>query len=362
MNFIDVLPEHIRLIQPYKPGKPVEEVERELGISAIKLASNENPLGPSPKAVDAVRSFLEDSGRYPEDTGYYLRQRLAGRYGVDMDNVIVGAGSSDILAMTCHALLDHETEILTSEGSFVLYYLFSQAVGAKLVTVPLKDFTFDLTAMAKAIGPRTRVIILANPNNPTGTMVGKDEVRRFMAGVPENTLVIFDEAYFEYVKDETYPDAFEYLTDGRPVLILRTFSKAYGLAGFRIGYGIGTSEVIEALHKVRPPFNVPSVSQVAALAALEDVDHVTRSVETNRRELDFLAGQFQARALQFVPSVANFVLVDVQLPAATAFDKLLKLGVIVRPMQGAGFPTMVRVSVGTREENVKFLTALDQIR
>lgn len=362
MNFVDVIPEHIRRIQPYKPGKPVEEVERELGITAIKLASNENPLGPSPKAVEAVRAFLEDSGRYPEDTGYYLRRQLAERYGVGMENVIVGAGSSDILAMTTHSLLDHETEVLTSDGSFVLYYLFCQSVGAKLVTVPLNNYTFDLDAMAEAIGPRTRLVLLANPNNPTGTMVGKESVRRFMDKVPEETLVVFDEAYFEYVRDESYPDSFEYLAEGRAVLILRTFSKAYGLAGFRIGYGIGRPDVIECLNKVRPPFNVPSLGQVAAQAAFEDFDHVTRSVEENRRELDFLAREFEARTLPFVPSVANFVLVDVGLPAGDVFDKLLGLGVIVRPMQGAGFPTMVRVSVGTHEENVTFLAALDQIR
>ena len=362
MNFVDVIPEHIRKIQPYQPGKPIEEVERELGISAIKLASNENPLGPSPKAVEAVRSFLEDSGRYPEDTGYYLRRELAGRYQVEMDNVIVGAGSSDILAMAFHSLLDSEAEVLTSEGSFVLYYLFCQSVGAKMITVPLNNYTFDLSAMAGAIGPRTRLILLANPNNPTGTMVGKEDVRRFMDKAPEDALVVFDEAYFEYVRDASYPDSFEYLTEGRPVLILRTFSKAYGLAGFRIGYGIGRRDVIETLNRVRPPFNVPSVAQVAARAAFDDVDHVNRSVESNRRELEFLGREFTARSLRFVPSVANFVLVDLEMPAAEAFEMLLGRGVIVRPMHGAGFPTMVRVSVGTHEENVKFLTVLDQIR
>ena len=362
MTFMDTVPDHIRAIQPYKPGKPVEEVERELGISAIKLASNENPWGPSPKAVGAVRDYLEDASRYPEDTGFYLRRRLAAHYDVDMDNIIVGAGSSEILAMAFHSLIGSGDEVLTSEGSFVLYYLFTQTMGGRLVAAPLRDYRFDLDAMAERIGSKTRLILLANPNNPTGTMVGRSEVRRFMEKVPEHVLVVFDEAYFEYVQDEDYPDSFEYLSTGRAVLILRTFSKAYGLAGFRVGYGIGRPDVVEILHKVRSPFNTPSVAQVAALAAFDDRDHVRKSVDENRKALDFLAAEFEARSMPAVASVANFVLVDVGIPAEDAFENLLRLGVIVRPMHGAGFPTMVRVSVGTHEENERFLHALDQVR
>ena len=362
MKFMDIVPEHIRAIQPYRPGKPVEEVERELGMSAIKLASNENPWGPSPKAVAAVRDYLEDASRYPEDTGFYLRRRLAEHYNVDMDDIIVGAGSSEILAMAFHSLIGPGDEVLTSEGSFVLYYLFTQAMGGRLVAAPLRDYRFDLDAMAERIGGKTRLIILANPNNPTGTMVGRSEVRRLMEKVPEHALVVFDEAYFEYVADDDYPDSFEYLSAGRGVLILRTFSKAYGLAGFRVGYGIGRPDVVEILHKVRPPFNTPSVAQVAALAAFDDRDHVRKSVEENRKELDFLTAQFEAWSMPAVASVANFLLVDVGIPAGDAFEKLLRLGVIVRPMHVAGFPTMVRVSVGTHEENEQFLSALDQVR
>jgi len=361
MNFMDIVPDHINAIQPYKSGKPLEEVERELGISAIKLASNENPWGPSPRAVAAVRSYLEDSSRYPEDTGFYLRQRLGTHYRVDMNDIILGAGSSELLAMACHALIEPGYEVLTSEGSFVLYYLFTKAMAGQLIAVPLRDYRFDLDAMAERICERTRLILIANPNNPTGTMVGRSEVRRFMEKVPEQILVVFDEAYFEYVQEDNYPDSFEYLSAGRSVLILRTFSKAYGLAGFRIGYGIGRQDVIQVLNKVRPPFNTPSVAQVAALAALEDRDYVLKSVIENRRELDFLAAEFKARSISAVASVANFVLFDVGIPAGEAFEKLLRLGVIVRPMQFAGFPTMVRVTVGTHEENEYFLAALDQV-
>ena len=362
MKFDEGVPEHVGLIEPYKPGKPVEEVERELGVSAVKLASNENPNGPSPRAVDAVRNFLEEGGRYPDDTGYYLRQKLAGRLDVGMDQVIIGAGSSDILAMASHALLVPGTEVLTSEGSFVLYYLFSQAMGARIVTAPMRDYRFDLRAMAERITPQTRMVLLANPNNPTGTMVDAVEVRRFMEAVPEHVLVVFDEAYYEYVRRDDYPDAFEYLQAGRTVLVLRTFSKAYGLAGFRVGYGIGRQDVVDVLNKVRPPFNAPSIAQIAALAALDDTEHVNRSVQMNDQELDFLRAELAARSTPFVDSVANFMLVDVGAPAAEAFEKLMRLGVIVRPMHGAGFPTMVRVSVGTHEENVRFLRALDQLR
>ena len=362
MKFIDGIPDHIRSIEPYKPGKPVEEVERELGIQAVKLASNENPNGPSPRSIEAVRDFLDEGGRYPDDTGYYLRDKIAERYDVGMDQVIIGAGSSDILSMTARALLVPGAEALTSQGSFVLYYLFSEATGARIVATPMRDYRFDLSAMAERITPETRVVLLANPNNPTGTMVNAAEVRSFMDRVPEHVLVVFDEAYYEYVRRDDYPDALEYLRAGRTVLVLRTFSKAYGLAGFRIGYGIGRQDVIDVLNKVRPPFNTPSIAQVAALAALEDAGQVTRSVEMNAKELDFLKAELDSRSVPCVDSVANFILVDVGVPAAAAFDKLLRLGVIVRPMQGAGFPTMVRVSIGTHEENLQFLRALDQFR
>jgi len=362
VNFIDIAPHYIRAIKPYVPGKPVEEVERELGFTAIKLASNENPLGPSPKAVEAIRNYLLQVSRYPEDTGFYLRRRLAEHFKVTRDQVILGTGSSEILAMACHALLTPDCEVLTSEGSFVLYYLLAQAKGAKMVRVPMKDYRFDLAAMAERLSANTRIVFLANPNNPTGTTNTAAEVRLFVERAPATSLLVLDEAYFEYVDDPKYPNAFDYLTEGRPVLILRTFSKAYGLAGLRIGYGISRTDIIQLINKVRPPFNTSNVSQIAAMAAFEDHDHVRRSVRLTTEERQFLYTEFKNRSIPYVPSATNFILIDAGLPAADAFRRILRQGVIVRPMDGAGFPTMVRVTIGTRDENVKFLKALDSLR
>jgi len=362
MNFQDIIPGHIRAIQPYKPGKPIEEVERSLGVKAIKLASNENPWGPSPKALNAVRKHLEAGNRYPEDTAFYLRTRLAEHYKVDVDEIIIGAGSSEILGMVFHALINHEDEVLTSEGSFVLYYWFAQIQAANLVALPLRDYGFDLAAMGENLSSKTRLVLLANPNNPTGKIIKRTDLDKFMKMVPDEALVIFDEAYVEYVQDPDFPDSIEYLNEGRSVLILRTFSKAYGLAGFRVGYGLGCPQLIEILNKVRPPFNAPSLAQVGALAAFDDEGHVSKCVKENGVERDFLASELEKRAIMNIPSEANFILLDLGLPAEEAFGRLMQMGVIVRPMHGAGFPTMIRVSVGTHEENKLFLKALDQIR
>ncbi len=281
MSFLDFVPKNIQDIQPYKPGKPLEEVERELGVQAIKLASNENPLGPSPKALEAVRHYLEHIELYPDDTGYYLRQKLAERLKVGMDEIILGAGSSDILAMAFHALLTPDTELLTSEGSFIVYYLLGQMKGCRMVCTPMRDFTYDLHAMAERLSPQTRIVLIANPNNPTGTIVRRKQVSEFLKKVPESALVILDEAYFEFVGDPEYPDSMEYFREGKNVLTIRTFSKAYGLAGLRIGYGVARTEIVETLQKVRMAFNTGSLGQVAAMAALNDQAHVQRTVESN---------------------------------------------------------------------------------
>ncbi|MBI4475165.1 MAG: histidinol-phosphate transaminase [Acidobacteria bacterium] len=361
MSFSDIVPKHIQNIQPYKPGKPVEEVERELGIKAVKLASNENPLGPAPKAVEAVRRYLENMERYPDDTTYYLRQRLAESFKVSMDEIILGSGSSDILAMAYHALMTPDAEVLTSEGSFIVYYLLAQTMGIRLVSAPMKDYGFNLSAMAELLSPRTRLILIANPNNPTGSIVRRKELEAFLGKVPDHALIILDEAYFEYVGDPDYPDSFEYLRSGKSILIIRTFSKAYGLAGLRIGYGVSHREVIETLHKVRMAFNTGSLAQVAALAAWDDRAHVEKSVASNRAELEFLYSELSRRGVKHVPSHANFIFMDLGKPSADVNTAMLKQGVIIRPMAGWGFPTMIRVSVGTHEQNVKFLAALDQL-
>ncbi len=362
MNFLDMVPKHIRDIQPYKAARPIEDVELELGIRVAKLEANENPFGPSPKAVEAMRRFLENVERYPDDTGYHLRQKLAQRFNVSMDEIMLGAGSNDIFAMAFHAVLAPDSEVLTSEGSFIVYYILAQGAGIRMVCTPVKDFGFDLSAMAERITPKTRLICIANPNNPTGTIVRRGELREFMKKVPGHALVIMDEAYFEYVDDAEFPDSFEYLREGRPILITRTFSKAYGLAGLRIGYGFAPAPIIETLHKVRMAFNVSSIAQVAAEAACEDREHVARTVNSNRSELGFLYRELDARRARYVPSCANFVLIEVGNRAKELEDAMLKKGVMVRSMGAWGFPAMIRVSVGTHEQNEAFLKVFDEAR
>jgi histidinol-phosphate aminotransferase len=362
MSFLDFVPKNIQAIQPYKPGKPLEEVERELGIKAIKLASNENPFGPSPKAIEALRRSIEHVELYPDDTGYYLRRKLAARFQVSMDEIILGSGSSDILAMAFHAMLTPDTELLTSEGSFIVYYLLGQMKGCSMVRTPMREFAYDLRSMAERLTPRTRLVLIANPNNPTGTIVRRQEVAEFLKKVPEHALVIMDEAYVEYVGDPEYPDSFDYYREGRNVLIIRTFSKAYGLAGLRIGYGIAKPEIIDTLQKVRLAFNTGSLGQVAALAAFDDQEHVQRTVESNRREMKFLSSELAARGVKYVPSHSNFIFMDLGKPSKDVDAAMLRQGVIIRPMAGWGFPTMIRVSIGTHEQNEQFLKALDKVR
>jgi histidinol-phosphate aminotransferase len=362
MSFSDFVPKNIQQITPYKPGKPLEEVERELGIKADKMASNENPLGPSPKALEAIRHYVDHIELYPDDTGYYLRQNLAAKFGVSMDEVILGAGSSDILAMAFNSILTPETELLTSQGSFIVYYLLGQARGCSMVCPPLREFAYDLHAMAERLSSKTRIVLIANPNNPTGTIVRRKDLQAFLKKVPEHALVIMDEAYFEFVGDPDYPDSFEYFRQGGNVLIIRTFSKAYGLAGLRIGYGIAKPEIIDTLQKVRMAFNTGSLAQVAAIVALEDQSHVKRTVESNRQELSYLYRELSERHVKYVPTFSNFVFMDLGKPSKDVDAALLRQGVIIRPMAGWGFPTMIRVSVGTHEQNVKFLKALDTVR
>ena len=360
-NIQDFLPPHVRALHPYIPGKPIEEVERELKISAIKLASNENPLGPSPMAVEAVREYLPRIHRYPDGQGFYLRQKIADRFSVAKDQVILGSGTTDIIEMVAKAFLQGESEGITSEGSFVMYYVLAQMIGCTLNRVPLKYHRYDLDAIAAALTPRTRVVFFANPNNPTGTYLGVSEVSRFMDRVPDDVLVVLDEAYAEYVAEPGSLDSMQYVREGRNVLVLRTFSKVYGLAGLRIGYGIGPEEVVNCLNLVRSPFNTASVAQVAAMAAMDDTAHVSASVENNRREMEWLCAQMDQTGVHYVPSVTNFLLVDVERDANEAFQMMLREGVIVRPMKENGFPTSIRVSIGCREENERFIETLRRV-
>ena len=357
----ELVPGFIRDIEPYVPGKPIEEVERELRTRAIKLASNENPLGPSPRAIAAAQKALADANRSPDGGGHYLREKLSARLHIPAENIILGGGSTELIDIAARSLLHHGDEGITSAGSFPMYYISIRAAGAKLVEVPLKDCGFDLDAVTRAITPHTKLIYIANPNNPTGTMFNADEFDAFLAGVPQAVVVVLDEAYFEYVERPNYSRSIERVRDGRHLLVLRTFSKVYGLAGLRIGYGIGPAALIAEMNKVRSPFNTSGVAQAAALAALDDVEHVRRSVESNRAGLAQLARGLEALGIKFIPSVGNFLLVEIGQEAQPLADELMKLGVIVRPMRWMGFPQAIRVTVGTKEENEKFLKAAAQV-
>jgi histidinol-phosphate aminotransferase len=359
MSFSAGLPKHIQQIPAYRSENPAEEIERELGVKIVQLGMNENPFGPSPKAVEAARAHMEKVAPYPDDSGFFLRQKLAAHYNISMDDLIISSGSSDILAMAYHTVMEPGAEVLTGEASFVVYYQLADILNLAIIRVPMKEYAFDLDAMASSITPNTRLIVIANPNNPTGTMIRRDSLDAFISKIPDHVLVILDEAYFEYVNDAAYPDSLEYVRAGRPVLVLRTFSKVFGLAGLRIGYGISTREIIDTLYKVRMAFNTNTVAQVAALAAWDDHEHVRKSVQLNRAGIQQLYDGLEKRGLKYIPSFANFVLVELGKPARETTAALLKHGVIVRPAWGC--PTCMRVSVGTRDQNERFLSALDHV-
>ena len=357
-----LVPARVADLPLYIPGKPIEEVERELGISAIKLASNENALGPSPKAVEAVARFLTQSNRYPDAGGTYLRQKLAARHGVEMDQIVLGAGSTELIQLLCHIYLERGQAGLTSEGTFVMFPLAVRAAGGAVVQAPLKDYAYDLDALAARLDESVRVVYLANPNNPTGTMVTAAATDRFLARVPENVLVVLDEAYCDYVERPDYSHALDSVRAGRYLMVLRTFSKAHGLAGLRVGYGIGHPEIVDAVNRLRSPFNVSSLALVAAEAALDDSEHIRRSLESNRRGLACFARELPRLGLRAVPSVANFVYCETGRDAKDDFKALLRLGVIVRPMGFMGMPRGLRITVGTEEENRRVLEALARLQ
>lgn len=354
------IPSNIDRIEPYLPGKPIEEVERELGLhGTIKLASNENPLGPSPRALAAAHDVLAGSNRYPDGGGHYLRARLAELHQIPMDQIILGNGSTELVEIFARTFLGMDGSAIMADQAFIMYRIAVMAVNGNARVVPLRSMRHDLVAMASAIDESTRLVFIANPNNPTGTQVTHAELADFMKSVPPDVLVVVDEAYREYVETPDYPDTLSMLRQGRRMAILRTFSKIYGLAGLRLGYALTTSEVRLAAEKVRSPFNTSSLAQAAALAALDDQDHVERSRGHNTRELRHLQDELGRRGIPFTESVANFVLVDTGMDADLVFARMLRLGVIVRPMSAYNLPSSIRVTVGTHEENVRFLDALE---
>jgi histidinol-phosphate aminotransferase len=358
-----LVPEWIRTLTPYPPGKPIEEVERELGIQgSIKLASNENPLGPSPRAVAAVSAALNSMHLYPDGSAFYLRRRLAERHRVSPDDILVGNGSNEIIELVVRTFLRPRDEAVMADQAFVIYRMVVQAVAATPRVVPLRNFTHDLEAMAEAVTPRTRLVFLANPNNPTGTIFRRREWKAFLRALPARQLIVVaDDAYADYVEDPEYPDTVGERGDGSvPVVTLRTFSKLYGLAGLRIGYAVAPGAVIEAMQRIRQPFNVNALALVGALAALDDQEHVRRTLEVNQQGMRMLSGAFDRLGLPFVPSAANFILVRVGQGLAV-YEALLRRGVIVRPMDGYGLPEYLRVTIGLPEENRRFVEALEAV-
>ncbi|BBA34701.1 histidinol-phosphate aminotransferase [Methylocaldum marinum] len=358
----------VRALTPYLPGKPVSELERELGLSNIvKLASNENPLGPSPKALDAVRRMLTESHRYPDGSGFELKAALSAKLDVRPEQITLGNGSNDVLELVARAFLSPQSKAVYSEHAFAVYPILTQAVGAKAAVAPAHDgsrgtrYGHDLQAMAQRVDETTRVVFIANPNNPTGTYLTKTELRSFLGDLPDYVVAVVDEAYFEYVEASDYPDCMAWLSDFSNLIVTRTFSKAYGLAGFRVGYAVSSPSIADLLNRVRQPFNVNFPALEAAQAALDDDEHLVRSVNLNRAGLRQLCEAFAERELSFIPSVGNFVTVKITKPAAPVYDALLRQGVIVRPVGNYGLPNHLRVTVGTEEENRIFLDALDRV-
>lgn len=350
--------QHILDLVAYEPGKPVEELAREMGLNPadiIKLASNENPLGPSPKALAAMHETLERAHFYPDGGGWALRNAIAKKLGLSRENVILGNGSNEIIEFIGHAFLQPGDEVVTAKHAFAVYSLMAQLFGAKTVEVPDPGYTHDLDAMLAAVTPRTRQLFIANPNNPTGTMVGQEAIDRFMDRVPDHVLVIFDEAYLEFL--DAPVDVLRFVREDRNVVVMRTFSKIQGLANLRIGYGLAPEKVANILQKTRQPFNANGIAQAGALAGLEDEDHMRRTRDLTHEGRNYLQAEFSVMGLEFVPSVANFVLVHVG-DGDAVFQALLRRGLIVRAMRSYKMPAWIRVSVGTMDQNRRFISEL----
>jgi histidinol-phosphate aminotransferase len=348
-------------LHPYVPGKPITELERELGIrGSIKLASNENPLGPGRLAREAIAAELGELGRYPDGGGFELRAALAVHHGVESAAITLGNGSNDVLDLVARTFLQPGVESVFSQYAFAVYPIATQAVGATARVAPARAYGHDLDAMAGLITARTRVVWIANPNNPTGTWLRAGPLRAFLGALPETCIAVVDEAYIEYVDEPDYPDATRWLADLPNLIVTRTFSKVHGLAALRVGYGISDPRIAELLNRVRQPFNVNSLAQRAATAALGDREHVRASVELNRAGMAQLTAGFDRLGLAYIQSVGNFVALDLGRPAAPVHDALLRVGCIARPVANYGMPNHVRVTIGLEAENVRFLDALEQ--
>jgi histidinol-phosphate aminotransferase len=351
----------LRDLAVYEPGKPIEETARELGLDPseiIKLASNENALGPSPKAVTAMRAALESAQLYPEGSGVYLREAIAERLGLSRENVILGNGSNEVIEFVARAFLNRSDEVITSEYAFIAYKLIAQLFDARTIETPTTNFQPELDEMLSAITPKTKIIFIANPNNPTGSLIGQEKIDNFLARVPDEVITVWDEAYFEFLDDP--PDTLRHVRNGRNVVILRTFSKIHGLASLRVGYGIARPELIEVLQKTRQPFNVNGVAQIGALAAIGDDEHLRKSKRVVDSGRAYLENEFRAMKLKFNRGAGNFVFVNVG-DGPAVFKGLLNMKIIVRPLRGYNLPEWLRITVGTMEQNEKCIAALKKL-
>lgn len=358
-----LVPPHIQTLQPYVPGKPIEETEREYGVrGAIKLASNENPLGPSLYAIQAIEAAARKVNLYPDGSSYYLVQKLAAFLGVRPDEVFLGNGSNEIIELLIRTFTTADDEAILCRGSFLMYKVALQSHGRRFAEVPMMaGYRYDLGAIADRITPRTRIIFLANPDNPTGTAFSRSELDAFLVRVPPDCLVALDEAYFEYVDWPDYPNGLNYFRSHSNLVVLRTYSKIYGLAGIRLGYALMQSSLSEYMNRTRLPFNLSSLAQAAGIAALDDVDHVQATRQVTRRGLHYLQGELQKLGLTVPQSHANFVFVDLGRPANAVYEQLLRRGIITRPIPAYGFPNALRISVGLPEHNEMLLAALREI-
>ncbi|HTT08150.1 MAG TPA: histidinol-phosphate transaminase [Gammaproteobacteria bacterium] len=350
----------VRGLQPYQPGKPIEELQREYGIAdVIKLASNENPLGPSPGALAMIGEAATELHRYPDGNGFALKQALSRHLKIDTSQITLGNGSNDVLELVARAFVSPGDEVIFSEHAFAVYPLVTLAVGGRAVVTPARNYGHDLAAMHEALSAQTRVVFIANPNNPTGTWIKRDALHGFLRALPAHVIAVVDEAYFEFVTDPEYPDSMRWLGEFPNLVVTRTFSKIYGLAGLRIGYGVSHPQVADVLNRVRQPFNVNGLALACAAAALRDQAHVRKSVALNERGLRQLEAGFRGLGLEFIPSVGNFICVKVG-DAAVVYETLLRQGVIVRPIANYGMPEHLRITVGLETESARFLTALQR--
>lgn len=355
--------EFVKKIRPYKPGKPIEEVIRELDLKGeiVKLASNENPLGTSPSALKAMKKVLTESFLYPDDNCYYLRKKLATRFSVDQENIIIGNGSVEILPLITLAYLGPGLSAVASKGSFIWYKIAVRIAAGELIEVPLKNYTHDLKAILRAVKDNTRVIFLDNPINPTGTIVKKMEMKELFDHIPDNILIVLDEAYYEYIDDPDYPHSYDYFAEGKNIIILRTFSKIYGLAGARLGYGVANSKFIANLMKLRISFNVNRISQMAGIAALDDDEHVEHCCTLNKEGKEFLHDEYKKLGLFHPPTYGNFFFVDFNKDSQPIFEALQKNGIITRTIKEYGYPNALRITIGTEKQNRRLIKTLKKI-